>query len=48
MKKIRVREYWETVTINKTAVEIIDDNDNIIECSVVLKDQVDVVDSGVI
>ena len=46
MKKIRVREYWETVTINKTAVEIIDDNDNIIECSVVLKDKVDVIDSG--
>ena len=46
MKKIRVREYWETITVNKTAVEIIDDNDNIIECIVVLKDQVDVIDSG--
>jgi hypothetical protein len=46
MKKIRVREYWETVTVNKTAVEILDDNDNIIESTVALRVYGEVLDSG--
>lgn len=50
MKKIRVSEYWETVTVNKIDVQIIDDenNDNVIESTTALVKYGEVLDSGYI
>lgn len=47
MKKVRISEYWETITVNKTAVQIIDDeNDDVIESTVALIEYGEVLDSG--
>lgn len=48
MKKIRVSEYWETVTVNKIAVQIIDDenDDDVIESTIASVEYGEVLDSG--
>jgi hypothetical protein len=48
MKTIRVSEYWETVTVNKIAVQIIDDenDDDVIESTIASVEYGEVLDSG--